>query len=251
VAFIETEDSMKWVGDGYSQKVWSQALKINDLVKFDATRGEVPSESDDFSAVVITGSHYNISDQLPWMETLYEYIRLCASRPKVRVVAVCFGCQAVATALGGRVTPNPYGRFRVTREVLSIDNAAWSCIFDNDRLPSSAALLAAHGYLVAQRPEDSVLLATSGGSPNELFLAGKYNNIICCQAHPEFEPTMVVEKILPSLVSSNLISSDEAMATENLILNSSCSFDSDTFRRLFHDWLQGKIHTNTTNSSYY
>jgi hypothetical protein len=49
--------------------------------------------------------------------------------------------------------------------------------------------------------EDAILLASSPNTKVEMFLID--DRILCCQAHPEFDPKMMKERILPDLASSS------------------------------------------------
>eukprot|EP00965_Chrysotila_dentata_P190680 6174036-Pleurochrysis_carterae.AAC.1 len=106
VAYIETEDLPKWTADQFMLRSYAKTCRIplSQWDSFDATKGELPTATQlrDYACICITGSHYNVSDAgLPWLAPLFQMIREAAALPSLRVLAICFGCQAVATALGG------------------------------------------------------------------------------------------------------------------------------------------------------
>jgi GMP synthase (glutamine-hydrolysing) len=72
-----------------------------DLAEFDVTGGELPTHYD-FDAVVVTGSRASVYWDEPWIPSLQEYIAEADARD-VPMLGVCFGHQAIAAALGGRV----------------------------------------------------------------------------------------------------------------------------------------------------
>ena len=64
--------------------------------------GEVPSDVDEQDAYLITGSPLSVLDDLPFLPSLYEFIRACDTAQKP-LLGACFGHQAIAMALGGQV----------------------------------------------------------------------------------------------------------------------------------------------------
>ena len=97
--------------------------------------------------IILTGSHLNVEDNLPWMEPLCQFLRGQARREShpdgesrvarhtncaghctpvfigsavlPRIVGICFGAQLIAHAFGGEVAPNPGGRFILRLEDLT------------------------------------------------------------------------------------------------------------------------------------
>lgn len=67
----------------------------------------------DYNAVFITGSHYSVYERRAWISQLKAYLRLAihGRRVPVKFIGICFGCQVLADALGGKVGPNPDGTF--------------------------------------------------------------------------------------------------------------------------------------------
>lgn len=64
---------------------------------------------DDVDAILITGSKYNAFDDDDWIVTLVEFVRKALVHERVRVVAVCFGHQIVARAMGTLVARSDQG----------------------------------------------------------------------------------------------------------------------------------------------
>jgi GMP synthase-like glutamine amidotransferase len=83
-----------------------------------AKSGELPTRDHDI--YLITGSHHNVEESLPWMQALCSFIREKA-RPTAassRMIGCCFGAQIIAHALGGEVARNPSRRFILKLEDL-------------------------------------------------------------------------------------------------------------------------------------
>lgn len=243
IAFIQAEDSVHWTEGGFLHNLIASALNfpLDTFELYRATDNQLPDDLSKLEGVVISGSHHNVTDDLDWMGGLLKFIRRCAKQPSLRVVGICFGCQAVAAALGGRADYNPNGQFRYAVERVEIvDAAIWKSLFAASEMPPSRLLLLeAHGQQVAERPVESTLLAESPGSPSELFLAGEHRNILCCQSHPEFDAAHFVDKVTPEILEERLVTEEQAKSAD--LSFQAERLDSHILRRLFHAWLRGDV----------
>lgn len=127
-AVIECEDSPKWV-DGFSAimlpafREGGDGDEVWDVFKT-AVDGSLPSPDDKYDGIVVTGSHYNVRDNVAFQDALVAYLRAVLvpaggdEAGKPRVVGICYGHQVIAHALGGRVDFNPGKRFFLKSERL-------------------------------------------------------------------------------------------------------------------------------------
>lgn len=73
-----------------------------DLVEFDVNSGQLPPATENFDAIVVTGSRASVYWDETWIEPLVEFVAE-AAEAGLPTLGVCYGHQVVATALGGRV----------------------------------------------------------------------------------------------------------------------------------------------------
>lgn len=140
--------------------------------------GEFP-ERIDADAGLITGSIASVNDREDWVAGLLEVIRDfdAARRP---LYGACFGHQAIAAALGGRVGPNPDGWVFGLGETMHPDPASWM------QPPQAVTLLhAAHSEQVLGLPPRAAVLGTSARTPVAAMRIGTH--IASTQYHPEME----------------------------------------------------------------
>lgn len=144
---------------------------------YDATAGELPASATACDAYVLTGSPAGVYEDLPWIPGLLGFLR--QARGKAKLVGICFGHQAMATAFGGTVTKWPQGwsiglhRYDVRRRAPWMDDAA------------TVDVPASHQDQVVECPPDAAVVAASAFTP---YAGLDYGNAISFQFHPEFGP---------------------------------------------------------------
>jgi GMP synthase-like glutamine amidotransferase len=149
-----------------------------DIETFDVQAGELPNDPGAYDAYLITGSPAGVYDPLPWIEPLLDFIR---SAKDSKMVGVCFGHQAMAQALGGRVVKSDKGwgtglhRYEVKHREPWIDSGA------------DVAIPASHQDQVVAQPPNSEIVAASEFTPLA-GLAWTDRPAISIQFHPEFSP---------------------------------------------------------------
>jgi len=227
-ALFDCEDAEKWANHPYFTWFPSLNAKEEEWKWYKIYLGEYPTEEElgRIKGIVITGSHHSVNQNDKWIQDLLQFIREFdkktkeesfenANRPKL--IGSCFGCQAIAKALGGVVENNQSNKFEFKiEEVKIIPQTADASFIEKLMGNHTIRVLESHSESVLQAPENSTILATSSSSPNEIFLVN--DNILAIQSHPELSPEIALEKIFPSLISSGKITQEESGAVvENLL----------------------------------
>ena len=149
------------------------------FARFDVTAGHWPEAPDSFDAFAITGSPASVYDPIPWVEDLLGFLR--DLDPSKKLVGLCFGHQALAQALGGRVERSERGwglglhRYDVVERATFIDDA------------QPIAVPVSHQDQVVALPPGARVLAGSAFTPYGV-LNWSDRPALSFQCHPEFAP---------------------------------------------------------------
>lgn len=165
--------------------------------------GEPLPEPSAYRAIVITGSAAMVTDRADWTERLREWIPV-AIRARVPMLGICFGHQAIADALGGRVDWNPRGREMGTISVQITEHAKADPLFCV--LPPEAPFHASHLQSVFELPPGATHLAFNDHDPNQAFRVE--GHVWGVQFHPEFEL---------DVIRGYIVSRAEALEAEGLV----------------------------------
>ncbi len=149
----------------------------------DAGSDDSLPEPGECAGVVVTGSHAMVTDRLPWMERLAEWLRRLVA-DGVPFLGICFGHQLLAQSLGGRVDFHPRGREIGTVPIELTPAAADDPLFS--ALPPRFPAHAVHAQSVRELPPGAVLLAGNDFEATHAFRVGARAWGI--QFHPEFNP---------------------------------------------------------------
>ncbi|MGN6695770.1 MAG: type 1 glutamine amidotransferase [Aquihabitans sp.] len=151
-----------------------------ELTTFDVDHDDFPEDLSPFDGWVISGSANSAYEDLPWIHRAEELLRKLVA-DQAPMVAVCFGHQLLAQALGGRVAKSPDG---------------WGAgmhryEFFGDPLPWMAPppeggvrIIASHQDQVVELPEDAVVIARTDHCPIAAYTLGP--SVFAIQPHPEF-----------------------------------------------------------------
>ncbi|HET9639490.1 MAG TPA: type 1 glutamine amidotransferase [Allosphingosinicella sp.] len=146
---------------------------------YDVQAGELPSAPDAHPAFLVTGSAAGVYEPLPWIAPLLAFLREAKGRTKL--VGICFGHQAMAEALGGRVEKSERGWGIGLQDYEVWESAAWM----GEARPDRIAVPVSHQDQVVIPPPGARLLAGNAFTPFGLL---EWEDAISMQFHPEFEP---------------------------------------------------------------
>ncbi|MEG3193349.1 glutamine amidotransferase [Lysobacter sp. D1-1-M9] len=137
-----------------------------------------------YAGVIVTGSAAMVTDRADWSETSAAWLREAAQAGQP-LLAICYGHQLLAHALGGEVGDHPGGREMGTVDITLHPAAGDDPLFA--ALPGTFAAQATHMQTVLRAPQGAQVLAKSDHDACQAFRWGE-----CAwgvQFHPEFSTT--------------------------------------------------------------
>lgn len=143
-----------------------------------------------FAGIVLTGSHATVTDREPWSQRVAAWLP-GAVDAQTPLLAICYGHQLLAYAMGGEVGSNPRGPEYGTVSIHLDERARHDPLFVG--LPATILVQTSHAQSVLRLPPDAVGLAANVHDPHHAFLVGK-----CAwgvQFHPEFDLRTVLAYI--------------------------------------------------------
>ncbi|WOI35259.1 type 1 glutamine amidotransferase [Tritonibacter scottomollicae] len=135
-----------------------------------------PEDISRYDGVMITGSPASTRSGAPWVDRLLALIRQIHDR-KIPLFGACFGHQAIALALGGRVDDLPGGWVHGRTENHLVARPEWAA-----ELPDVVSIYGSHVEYVHELPKGADPLMTRDGHSTG-FTLGRH--IATTQHHPE------------------------------------------------------------------
>ena len=145
--------------------------------------GEVPEDLGEQDAFLITGSPLSVLDRHIFTDDLMAFIRRCDAAQKP-LMGACFGHQAIALALGGKVEKIAGGYNVGIEDTRFASKRDWM-VPEHPHLP----MYMFHEDQVTALPDGCDLLGSSDGCRFASFAKG--DHILTTQAHPEFTPAFM------------------------------------------------------------
>ena len=179
VLVTNTDDS------AFAARHKSDGQKFDDLIRafrpdweltaFDLPTGEFPADLADYDGFIIGGSPASVNDDAAWIARLLSVIPQIVALDKP-LFGACFGHQAIAVALGGKVTHNPGGWVFGVTETQVTDPAPWM-------QAGLIRLNAAHSEQVTQVPLGAKVMGGNADCAAGFLRLGK--RVFTTQYHPE------------------------------------------------------------------
>ncbi|NLD77767.1 MAG: hypothetical protein GX643_13980 [Acidimicrobiales bacterium] len=159
------------------------------ITTYDAEHGELPRSPGECDGWLVSGSANSVYDDEAWIDATGRFLSEIVAAG-VPLVAVCFGHQLLAQALGGEVRRSERGwGVGVHRYDVTADLTGWP----GGDPPAHLDLLAMHQDQVTRLPEGATVLASSEHCPVAAYSLGE--RVLAVQAHPEFTPELTRELI--------------------------------------------------------
>ena len=146
---------------------------------FEIHKGIEPTDLNAFDGYLLTGSRRGVYDEDPWIGRLLNLIRRLHNL-RIKTVGICFGHQAIAQALGGRVVnwSKGWGVGVHTYDV------SWRQRLGEAPINGQVALPCCHQDQVAELPPGAQRILTSEFCENAGFMID--DHVLALQPHPEF-----------------------------------------------------------------
>ena len=151
-----------------------------ELTTFDVDHDRFPTDLSGFDGWVITGSANSAYDDLPWIHRTEELLRTLIA-DEAPMVAVCFGHQLLAQALGGRVAKSPDGWGAGLHEYQFVGEPPTWMVPPPD---GPVRIIASHQDQVVELPEGAEVIARTDHCPIAAYTLG--SSVFAIQPHPEF-----------------------------------------------------------------
>ncbi len=174
------------------------------LIPYDAYRQQLPDTVSTCDGYIITGSRSAVYDDEQWIDDLKAFIREVVDAD-VPMFGVCFGLQAMATALGGVVEEFDGGWGGGVHTMTVSESRTW--------MPDASdvvSLIMSHQDQVVALPEGATRLGSSAHCEN--FLVEFTPRHVGIQGHPEFPPPFA-EAIYRSYQDIRGAAADDALAS--------------------------------------
>ena len=142
---------------------------------YDVVAGELPADPTECDGWIVTGSRHAADQDEAWLGALGEFLR-DLHEVRARVVGICFGHQAVAHALGGRI--DRADGWAAGPQEMAVEPTDW---FEGGRI----SLNAMHRDVVTALPPGARPIGTGTTAEYPIYVVD--DTILGIQDHPEFD----------------------------------------------------------------
>lgn len=185
--FNTTQESYKDFEDWIIDKLDTKDLNISII---DVQKGDALPNIKECDAIIITGSHSMVSDEESWSLNIEKWL-LDIVKNDIPTLAICYGHQLLAKALGGVSNYHPKGMEIGTVDIKLNDEARKDELFCDMPIIFKAHTI--HSQSALELPREAVILASNKHDPHHAFRIG--DNVWGVQFHPEFDKDIMNDYI--------------------------------------------------------
>ena len=163
-------------------------LPQSDWATINCLEDDLTFNIDEYDAYLITGGKYSVFDEYDWQKTLFQFIRVVYNKC-IPIAGICYGHQAIAYALGGKVERSDNGWGVGIKLVNVVNPPYW--VTPSHR---NVRLLSMHQDEVVQLP----LQATQFMKSDHCEYAGYFidDHVLGIQHHPDFTKELCRDLII-------------------------------------------------------
>ena len=149
---------------------------------FDVQHGSYPTDIDVYDFYITTGSKAGVYDDLPWIQTLIDFIRSLDKQRK-KLIGICFGHQIIAKALYCKVEKSKkgWGIGVAVNRIITRPNWMTGTLNENK---SELNILVSHQDQVLTISNKAIVIAESEFCP--YFMVQWNKHFLSIQGHPEW-----------------------------------------------------------------
>jgi GMP synthase (glutamine-hydrolysing) len=184
------DQTVKKFGDFEHMILRGLGISSDQVHIIDARSGKTLPKPQNCLAVIVTGSHNMVTENLSWSLQIEAWI-LKILEVEIPYLGICYGHQLLGRAMGGQVDDRAKGPQVGTFELIGFQASRTDSLFCD--LPQNFPVHLSHSQTVTKLPPEACLLAGNQSEPHLAFRVGK--SAWGLQFHPEYNEWVVRDYI--------------------------------------------------------